>query len=154
MIKNKLSETVSVNTEIGNEFEKRINFLKRISRIKECFCKNKNCSSQIINAHSIQNNKILREIAVNGKVISIVPTEVDNQFATKTKKIGRKVATVSTNFCGYHDTEFFLPIESKDYQKNNRQQEFLFAYRALAKEYHAKREMLLFLRNSIYQSSS
>jgi len=77
----------------------------------------------------------------DGLVIQLQPIDNDGEFAIDIEKIGRKVATISTNFCGFHDTKLFLPIESRDYRKNNKEQEFLFAYRAFAREYHAKREV-------------
>lgn len=38
----------------------------------------------------------------------------------------------------------FSPIDNFDYQEGNLEQEFLFAYRALAKEYHAKASVVSF----------
>jgi hypothetical protein len=123
-----------------NEFKQSISNLRRESRVKECFCVSDQCSS-IIKAHSIQNNRILKQIAEDGVVIQLQLVDNDGQTSIDIEKIGRKVATISTNFCGFHDTNLFLPIESKDYQKNDKEQEFLFAYRAFAKEYHTKLEI-------------
>jgi hypothetical protein len=122
--------------------------LARESRVKECFCVGDECSSSVIKAHSVQNNRILRQIAEDGHVIQLKPKDTHGNFAIKSEEIGRKVATVSTNFCGFHDTKIFLPIESKGYQKNNKEQEFLFAYRAFAREYHVKREATNLLSNA------
>ncbi|MBD1880750.1 hypothetical protein [Coleofasciculus sp. FACHB-T130] len=122
-----------------SDFRKLLNTLKRESRVKECFCASDECSS-VIKAHSVQNNKILREIATDGLVVQLKPEDLDGNFIIESEEIGRKIATVSTNFCGFHDTKIFLPIESKDYRKNDKQQEFIFAYRAFAREYHLKRE--------------
>lgn len=122
--------------------------LARESRVKECFCSGNECSSSVIKAHSVQNNRILRQIAEDGHVIQLKPKDTDGSFAIKSEEIGRKVATVSTNFCGFHDTKIFLPIESRDYQKSNKEQEFLFAYRAFAREYHVKREATNLLNNA------
>ena len=54
--------------------------------------------------------------------------------------VGRNKATTFTGFCEHHDNSIFEPIEKHDYIPRNREQEFLFAYRALAKEYYTKRE--------------
>lgn len=123
-----------------NNFKRQLSSIKRQSRIKECFCSSDQCSSSIIKAHSIQNNRILGKIAENGCVIQFKAMEVEGDFSIDSEKIGRKVATISTNFCSSHDTKIFLPIESKNYQRNNKEQEFLFAYRAFAREYHVKCE--------------
>jgi hypothetical protein len=90
----------------------------------------------------------LRKISVDGHIIQLYPSFLDNKFSIDSKSIGRKIATVSTNFCDVHDTSIFLPIESKDYVKGNKEQEFLFAYRAFAKEYHVKREAKNVLENA------
>lgn len=105
-------------------------------QVIECFNKNGECSKKIINAHSIQNNKILSKISDNGEVMYFnfdrIPEEIE--FV----KTGRKKATTFRGFCGYHDTKIFLPIEAKDYSLGDYEQEFLFCYRALAKEYSAQ----------------
>jgi hypothetical protein len=54
--------------------------------------------------------------------------------------IGVRKATTFTGFCEFHDTTIFRPIEVYDYTPGNKEQEFLFAYRALAKEYYTKTE--------------
>ncbi len=58
--------------------------------------------------------------------------------------IGKKQATTFNGFCGYHDTVLFRPIEEKNYI-GEKEQEFLFAYRALAKEYCTKRHCYNFI---------
>ncbi|MBC1270472.1 hypothetical protein GNF07_25825, partial [Trichormus variabilis FSR] len=96
-----------------------------------------------VKAHSIQNNKILNKISLNGNVYCFSLSEDDeHHLQVVLAKKGRKVATIFTGFCSYHDNAIFKPIEEQDFQKNNYQQEFLFAYRALAKEYHAKKELI------------
>ena len=49
---------------------------------------------------------------------------------------GRKKATTFFGFCGHHDTEIFKPIELKDYTVGDQEQNFLFAYRAIAQKYY------------------
>lgn len=129
-------------------FSQIFSSLARESRLKECFCADDRCSSSIIKAHSVQNNRILRQIADNGYVIQLQHGNIDDGFVIQPKLVGRKIATVSTNFCGFHDTTIFLSIESRDYKKNNKEQEFLFAYRAFAREYHVKHEATNLLRNA------
>ena len=130
------------------KYNQVLSSLARESRFKECFCLGDECSTSIIRAHSVQNNRILSQIAEDGHVIQLKPKDIDGNFEIRSEAIGRKVATISTNFCGFHDTKIFLPIEARDYCKNNKEQEFLFAYRAFAREYHVKREATNLLSNA------
>ncbi|MEG3437525.1 hypothetical protein V0288_10380 [Pannus brasiliensis CCIBt3594] len=131
------------NTNPQTKAEKYIKDIQKKSYIKECFCENKDCNLEIIKSHSIQNNKILSKISSEGNVLSFSnPTFMadSNRFSFLHDQLtGRKKATTFTGFCQYHDNEIFKPVELYDYEPNNIEQEFLFAYRALAKEYHAKR---------------
>jgi hypothetical protein len=52
--------------------------------------------------------------------------------------MGRAKATTFTGFCTHHDKIVFQPIEDVDYIPDNQQQSALFAFRAMAKERHAK----------------
>jgi hypothetical protein len=114
--------------------------LKRDSRIKQCLHQDKNsCSEKIIKAHSIQNNKILKSIASNGKVYMPCPKSY-NPFTVVTQ-YGRKEATTFTGFCGYHDKSVFQPIEDNLFDKSL-EHIFLYTYRCFAIEYHKKQEMV------------
>ncbi|CRK83002.1 hypothetical protein [Neobacillus massiliamazoniensis] len=105
-----------------------------------CFHEDSNCSQRIIKAHSIQNNKILNKISENGEVLMFGAVGGnDYGITTDLQEKGRKKATTFTGFCGHHDHSIFRPIENYDYIPGNAEQEFLFTYRATAKEYHAKK---------------
>jgi len=136
-----------------NDFKSLVSKMKKDARVKECFCDNFQCTGRIIQAHSIQNNRILNRISEDGLVVKLEGADENGNFIINTEEIGRKIATVSTNFCGFHDDLIFKPIESKDYQKHTRNQEFLFAYRAFAKEYHVKLEVRNFQRNAMDMST-
>ena len=123
--------------------------LKREARTKSCFADDSNCSSNIVKAHSIQNNRILTRIADNGVVIQLKEDIGDEGFGIAPSLVGRRVASVATNFCGMHDTNIFLPIEQRDFTPGDLEQEFLFAYRAFAKEYHAKLEQTYMIRAAL-----
>ena len=103
---------------------------------KRSFCMHKDgmCHSEIIKAHSIQNNKILSKIAYNGHVYTVDFNQ--NKFnGLDLKKCGKKEATIATCFCKYHDVELFKDIELVDYQYKDKQN-FLYAYRAFSKYYY------------------
>ncbi|OGC04954.1 hypothetical protein A2276_03255 [candidate division WOR-1 bacterium RIFOXYA12_FULL_43_27] len=117
--------------------------------IKECYHKDEYCSSKIIKAHSIQNNRILNKISKDGIVIGMQPTFNSSNFKIGAKNIGRKKASTFTGFCDYHDNKIFKPIEENDYQPGNREQEFVFAYRAASCGYWHKKFNLELTRNGI-----
>ncbi len=115
-----------------------INWSKLISEyarectFKECiFPIRKNCSKKITRCHSIQ-RKILDKISFRGKVISF---DARNSYLTRSfEEIGIKKSSTFFGFCNYHDNSIFSEIENKDYEATI-EQDFLFAYRACAKEY-------------------
>lgn len=109
-------------------------------KLEECLhFDKKSCSGKIIDAHSIQNNKILNKIAQNRHVMMFSYDLDINDMAMKS--IGRKIATTFSGFCQYHDVKIFQPIENYDYDPNNQEQNCLFAYRALIKELYAKKRL-------------
>jgi hypothetical protein len=122
-----------------NDLKFILNKLKNASRYKDCLWNDENCNGKVKKCHSIQNNRILNKLAENGKVMYFdTESIVENGGKFILKETGRKIATTFTGFCDYHDTEIFKPIELKDYEYGNKEQEYIFAYRALAKEFHAK----------------
>lgn len=84
--------------------------------------------------HGISATRVLRRIAEDGKVIAIVPSEQVAQVDFGLKGVGQ-VSTFSA-FCAKHDQELFGPIDNVDYQPGNLEQQFLFAYRTIAQQYH------------------
>lgn len=128
-----------------DEMKEKFEFFKtafKDSKIKECFYFNHtNCSKEIIRAHSVQENKLLSRIAVNGKVITKKKSYLpfDN-----TDEMGKAVASTFTGFCKYHDNQLFMPIEDKPYV-GSPLQKFLFAYRAFAYVAHKNLEQNKFM---------
>jgi len=117
------------------------NYLKS-SFIKNCIYHDQSkCSEKIIKAHSIQNNKILSSLSVNGEVVVLQLNAELESLNFKGQEIGKKIATIFSGFCSYHDKTVFQPIEDIDYI-NNEEQNFLFAYRTFAYEYHKKLEQI------------
>lgn len=122
-----------------DRFLKAIHKLRKDTRHEECFHADKSCSSNIIRAHSIQKSRILNRFAENGHVFRLALSNLI-RADTELKQLGQNIASTFSGFCEYHDSKTFFPIESGDYVSNNIQQEFLFAYRALAKERSTKNE--------------
>ena len=126
-------------------FQETYKKVRKESRIKRCLHpKSDECSEKIIEAHSIQNNKIIKRLSSNGLVYMPCPKS-DNPFAPMTM-YGRKEATVFTGFCGYHDKTVFQPIEDGMFDKSILHI-FLYTYRCFAIEYHKKQEVVNMERN-------
>lgn len=136
-------------SDTRQRFQHLLGQLRREARTKSCFAADMNCSGNIVKAHSIQNNRILTRIADNGEVIQLKDDISEEGFGIAPRLVGRRVASVATNFCGMHDTDIFLPIEHRDFTPGNLEQEFLFAYRAFAREYHAKLEQTLMFKAAL-----
>jgi hypothetical protein len=87
-------------------------------------------------AHSIQNNRILSEIAENGHVMTYALDK--GKLAFDNIQFGRKHASVFFGFCNSHDA-LFRPIEINSYS-GTEEQFFLFAYRGFVVSLHKKTE--------------
>jgi hypothetical protein len=127
----------------GKRLQEFIGQVRREGRKKDCFAADGNCSNTIVKAHSVQNNRILTRLTDNGEVIQLKHDILEEEFKIAPRLVGRRVASIATNFCGSHDTNIFFPIEHCNYTPGDVQQEFLFAYRAYAWEYHVKQEQAL-----------
>lgn len=124
--------------------EKRLNAeitsLLRKNKFSACLHPNKQeCSGTIIAAHSIQNNGILSLLADNGNVIVLEPGVGLEGLKMNYLNKGKSKSTTFSGFCSYHDREIFKPIELSPYNKDNDEQNFLFAYRAFMFEYYKKK---------------
>ena len=123
-----------------NSDEARCFLKKHKKKLEFCLHEGSDCSGKIIKSHSIQNNKILSKLAVEGHVYC-VGYDADSFAGIDLKKRGRNDATTSTCFCQKHDTEIFKNIERKKYEYSD-EQNFLYAYRAFSKAYYDKLEEL------------
>lgn len=112
--------------------------VKKERYIKQCLHPNQNeCSGGIIKAHAIQNNRILCRVAENGYVITLDGTS--NLIFQDAQTKGRKIATVFSGFCSYHDKILFQDIEDRNFIATEKQI-FLFTYRTMAWHFHKKQE--------------
>ncbi|MGP4041909.1 SEC-C domain-containing protein [Gracilibacillus sp. D59] len=108
------------------------------------------CKPLIKSAHSIQNNRILNRISVDGHVYKIGEKVMNQELTPIFEKMSKNKASTFFGFCDYHDNELFKPIEQKDYI-NEPLQNFLFAFRALSLEYHKKQRALNYFRENFKQ---
>lgn len=132
---------LSRREELGNKRFRRYVIKKRFKEasIKDClYFGDSDCSEKIIKAHSIQNNKILNSLAEEGEVYMLKYDHMSEDSIVSFQKVGRGKATTFTGFCSKHDTEVFSLIENNDYNPDSEEHPSLFAFRAFAKEWHAK----------------
>jgi len=96
------------------------------------------CSSKIINAHTVSKSSSLKTIAKNGHVLKI---SLDEKSKPTPKivldEIGINNASTFTGFCSVHDKKIFAPIEDEPF-KPIPLHCFLVTYRGLAKELFSK----------------
>ncbi|AEF84116.1 conserved hypothetical protein [Treponema primitia ZAS-2] len=127
------------------EIQEILNIMKKSKLKGRCLHYDSgNRCTEIINAHSIQNKKMLQVIAENGHVI--VPV---HDYSTLSKNAGkstydkRGINKVSTflGFCGKHDTELFKVIDTAELKPTD-EQVFLYSYRSLCREYFVKENAL------------
>lgn len=102
---------------------------------------NEKCTDEIKSAHSVQNNRILNMISENGHLYEITAETTRKGSIPSFKKISKNKASTFFGFCDHHDTELFKPIELHDYDEE-KIQNFLFAFRGVALEYHRKQRLL------------
>ena len=110
------------------------------------------CKLPIKNAHALQNNGVLSLISDSDHVMV---TDLLNKVRNGSiiKRISKNIATTFYGFCEYHDTFLFQDIELKEYQ-NEVKQNFLYAYRMVAQEYHKKERVITSLQNCIKENPS
>lgn len=123
---------------LKRDFFKNMNLIKNKGNWSGCFHGGENCGGIIIKAHTIQLNGILDKLAEKGRVYMFRPNSESNMYSNL-KLIGKGQATTFRGFCKKHDQEIFENIDKSDYELENKEQEFLFVYRALAKAYHSKK---------------
>ena len=90
-------------------------------------------------AHSLQRSGSLSRLAVDGHVYGLNAKGMpDERGIFPFTRIGLNRASTFTGFCARHDTEMFAPLETQPFTAT-KEQLFLLAYRAVAKEVFAKR---------------
>lgn len=96
------------------------------------------CDQSTIRAHSISNKRLLLKLSKDGQVMHFDKNSSDWGSLTET---GRNAATTFQGMCGDHD-KIFHPIDNENYIPGNKEQEYLFAMRAAAKEFSTRSGMV------------
>jgi hypothetical protein len=97
------------------------------------------CTNKIIKAHTVSKSSSLKEISVDGHVLSFYSNGMENIKTGKLcpTKIGINKASTFSGFCSHHDKILFAPIEDKPFSINS-EHCFLVAYRAASSEVYVK----------------
>lgn len=120
------------------EGEVKAEFFKNMKlRFEKCLWPTMQCPKDPIRAHSVGKSTSLVFIEEAGHVLEMRPKIVNDKPATQFVKIGRNEASTFTGFCNQHDTQLFLPIDTKPLKLDDPEQLFLIAYRSATRELHA-----------------
>jgi hypothetical protein len=98
------------------------------------------CGRRIIDAHTVQRRVGLKAIEEDGHVLSArrsLGAMFENAGTFVPQRQGVRRASTFRGFCDKHDAELFRPIETKSWDAN-KENAFLFSFRAVAYETHAK----------------
>lgn len=99
------------------------------------------CQNKAINAHSVQNSKVLDNLVVKNHVCAF-KHKIDKDKGPQIDYglVGRNSATTFTGLCKFHDNSIFSPIEDIEIDIENEYHLFLLSYRAVYRELHATME--------------
>lgn len=105
-------------------------------RTKTCFIVG--CEEKPIRSHSIAESRLLKRISSNGNVLHMSFQASAESGEAEIVPVGKAKATTFPGLCKEHDREIFECIDNHDYVIGNKQQEFMFALRAVAREYSVR----------------
>ena len=109
------------------------------NRFNRCLAPFHSCDERAIKAHSIQNNKVLKDLSVNGHVIMLyLEQNLDKGPIISFKNVGKNDATTFAGLCAKHDNGLFQPIDGNDFDLYRKNHLFLLAYRSVLKELYSK----------------
>lgn len=115
-------------------------FRKRFST-KQCMAPHADHEGPVISAHTLSVQAMLRKIAVDAHVYVAAQAKrlARETFPIEVQRKGIRDVTVFNGFCQKHDRELFACLELEPF-RFQRQQSFMLAYRAVARECYLKRK--------------
>lgn len=119
-----------------HNISRKLSKLRKEASVKECFFSPLGCSKKPIRAHSISATRYLQPLAEDGKLYTMDINMSTGKSALELK--GKKTVSTFPGFCDEHD-KIFLRIDNENYLPGDKEQEFLFALRALGRELWAKK---------------
>jgi hypothetical protein len=141
------------------KIEKNINKQQKINDVRKTFTDKKKvinmclypgetkCKNKSIDAHALQNNRILSLLSEKDHVITlnikkqgitVGNTKKDFDIIQEFELSSVKQTTTYRCFCKKHDNDLFAVIEKAgcDFDKNNSEQRFVYAYKCFIFEYY------------------
>ena len=103
---------------------------------------------KIIKAHSIQKKQSLEVIAENGKIYQLGHRPNLSNGQAYFEKEGINRVSTFRGFCKKHDNEIFTPIDNSRLTPN-KEQAFLYAYRAICRELFVKKNAVNTYKNQL-----
>ncbi len=100
------------------------------------------CQNAPIQAHSIQNGRVIDLLEDKGHVIALAPRFSQAGPDIRFRSVGRNLASAFPGFCSQHDDEIFAPLDKRPLDTADQEQLFLLAYRAVSRELHATMDMV------------
>lgn len=109
--------------------------------LKTCMAPMADHEGDIVSAHTLSVEAMLRKIAVDGHVFTVAQAKriASDTFPIQIQKRGLRDVSVFNGFCQKHDRELFACLETEPF-RFKRQQTFMLAYRAAARECYLKRK--------------
>jgi hypothetical protein len=102
----------------------------------KCLYGDLKCDGKPIDAHSIQNARVLELIQTDGHVLMPDFKLVNGELRLEFTRIGRNEASTFTGLCSQHDTELFRLIDTEQLDVNNCEHLQQLAYRSVMREFH------------------
>ncbi|MCR6502506.1 hypothetical protein MUO32_26105 [Shinella sp. CPCC 101442] len=121
--------------------EQKAQFFKSMGlKFNKCLSPEMSCTNAAIRAHSVQKSTALSFIEEHGHVCGLKLKVGNGEPVCEFEKVGRNNASTFTGFCNAHDTEIFLPVDTKPLDLGDAEQLFLIAYRSITRELHVVME--------------
>lgn len=116
------------------------------SKVGRCWAPFEDCREPPINAHSIQNSRILDKLQQEG-VLTHIGSEVSGKgHKTILRTIGRNKASTFKGLCSKHDQEIFSLIDNYPLDVRNKEMCDLLMWRAITSEMSEKMNMLWYFQ--------
>jgi hypothetical protein len=122
---------------IAPNIGKKMLFSLLAARINRCLEPTYTCTTTAIRAHSVQNAAVMDLLHHKGHVKALMVNHRNaDRFELIWRDVGRNLATTFEGFCSGHDAALFAPIDTRPFDPADREQLFLYSYRAIARELH------------------
>lgn len=136
---------------ISPNLGKKMLFSSLAARNNRCLEPTYTCTNTAIRAHSVQNAVVMDLLHRKGHVKSLTVNRRNaDRFELIWSDVGRNLATTFEGFCSEHDAALFAPIDTRPFDPTDREQLFLYSYRAVARELHQLMEAAV-RAQSMYQ---